>query len=314
MDYLLETKNLKKYYGRSSLIKAVDGVSLRIREGRSMGLIGESGSGKTTFGKLAAGLEKATSGTITFMGQEIQDLRETKLRDCRKNLQMVFQSSGSIFDPSYTVGENIREVLKNYVRLPREEYDRRITDIFHKVGLESELSNYYASQLSGGQCQRANIARALILHPKLVVCDEPVSSLDYSIRKQILNLLKEMQKEFGVTYLLITHDLSNVPYVCDEVAIMYQGKIVEQMSETKLMERNAIHPYTKLLFQSIPSADPRKRKIGLRTAEKELTGLRTAEGCNFQNRCNYCTEKCRNQEPLLREAAPGHWVACHLLS
>lgn len=312
MEILLETKDLKKYYGRGSLIKAVDGVSLEVCQGKSLGLIGESGSGKTTFGKLAAGLERATSGQIRFLDREIQNMRESQLRPYRKDLQMVFQSSNGVFDPSYTVGESIREVLNNYVKLSKSNSEERVVEALGKVGLDPELRNRYVNQLSGGQCQRANIARALVLHPKLVICDEPVSSLDYSIRKQILNLLREIQQEYGVTYLLITHDLSNIPYVCHQVAIMYQGKIVEKIDRTDAIEQEALHPYTKLLFQSIPATDPRRRKISLETGEKLFSTDSGAGGCNFQNRCSLCDQRCKDREPALTEVAPGHWVACHL--
>lgn len=319
VETLLSTKDLKKYYGkekagkngRDTLVKAVDGVSLNIVKGRSLALIGESGSGKTTFGKLVAGLGKSTSGTITFLGKELQGLRERELRPYRKELQMVFQSSSGVFDPGYTIGESICEVLKNYQKLSKAEYQDAVEEVLQKVGLEPSLKNRYVSQLSGGQCQRANIARALVLHPKLVICDEPVSSLDYSIRKQILNLLNDMSKEFGVTYLLITHDLSNVPYVCQAVAILYQGRVVEQMERTDAIEEMALHPYTKLLFQSIPATDPRNRKIGKGKIERVMAVSPTQKGCCYQNRCEYCTELCRQQEPSLQEVADGHLVACH---
>lgn len=312
MERLLETKHLRKYYERGNQIKAVDDVSLSICQGKSMGLIGESGSGKTTFGKLAAGLESVTSGTVTFMGQEIQNMKEREFRPYRKDLQMIFQSSGGVFDPSYTIGESIGEVLNNYKNLSKTETEEAIVEVLKKVGLEANFRNRYVNQLSGGQCQRANIARALVLHPRLVICDEPVSSLDYSIRKQILNLLKEIQEEFKVTYLLITHDLSNIPYVCDAVAIMYQGKIVEQMDFAKDIEKKAVHPYTRLLFQSIPAADPFKRKINADTGEKIYLDTLNREGCSFQNRCKECKKKCKEQAPVLQEISKGHWTACHL--
>lgn len=309
MSILLETKNLKRYYGKGE-VKAVDDITLQIKAGRSLALIGESGSGKTTFGKLIAGLETPTAGKIFFQGEEIQELSVKKMRRIRKDMQMVFQSSGGVFDPAYTIGESITEVLKNYEKLSVREYKKLVDNVLTRVGLGEEYGYRYARNLSGGQCQRANIARALVLRPKMVICDEPVSSLDYSIRKQILNLLKEMQKEFGITYLLITHDLSNVSYVCQEVAIMYAGQIVEMMDCTDDMKETALHPYSKLLFQSIPVQSPRDRKK-LDECRSQGIGMTFSVGCNFQSRCEKCTERCRREKPLLKEIAAGHKVACH---
>ena len=319
MEFLLETDHLKKYYGkesaskgsRNSIVKAVDGVSLKIEKGRSLALIGESGSGKTTFGKLVAGLEKPSEGTISFLGKEVQNLKERDFRPFRRELQMIFQSSNGVFDPTYTIGESIREVMQNYMPMSPAEYEDAIDEILEKVGLEPAMKHRYVSQLSGGQCQRANIARALVLRPKLVICDEPVSSLDFSIRKQILNLLNDMQEEFGLTYLLITHDLSNVPYVCKAVAIMYQGKVVEYIDRTDCIWQLAFHPYTKLLFQSIPATDPRKRKIGMNDTELHSSETAAVQGCCYQNRCSLCTKKCKIEEPELVLAGDEHWVACH---
>ncbi len=316
---LLETERVKKYYGkeragrnnRHCLVKAVDGVTLQIKQGKSMALIGESGSGKTTFGKMAAGLERVSSGRIFFQGKEIQELKERELRPMRKHMQMIFQSSSGVFDPCYTVGESIREVLKNFTDLSDAECDEKVEMILRKVGLDPSLAGRYAGQLSGGQCQRANIARALVLNPQLVVCDEPVSSLDFSIRKQILNLLNEMQEEMDVTYLLITHDLSNVPYICEHVAIMYRGCVVEQMESAASMEREALHPYTNMLFRSVPMKDPDKRKNIRReyTAAPEENSF--FEGCVYQKRCKYCMPVWMNSKPALKKIADGHMVACH---
>lgn len=312
METLLKTEHLKKYYGSKKVVRAVDDVSLEIREGSSLALIGESGSGKTTFGKVAANLEKATDGKVFFQGEEIQGLKMGAMRRHRKNMQMIFQSSNGVFDPGYTIGENIREILKNYEKLTGQEYEQRIEEALAQTGLDPELKNRYVSQLSGGQCQRANIARALILRPKLVICDEPVSSLDYSIRKQILNLLNDIQNRFSVTYLLITHDLSNVPYLCKEVAIMYMGTIVEYMDGTQDMREKAKHPYTLKLFDSIPASDPAKRTIGVQTAEAMSVSAFWSQGCPYQNRCAYCSELCKTQRPQLKEIQKGHKIACHL--
>ncbi|MDO4647811.1 MAG: ABC transporter ATP-binding protein [Eubacteriales bacterium] len=313
MGTLLKTEHLKKYYGSKTIVRAVDDVSLEIKEGASLALIGESGSGKTTFGKVAANLEKATDGKIFFQGEEITNLKTSQMRKHRKNMQMIFQSSGGVFDPSYTIGENIQEILKNYEKLSKTEYDERIEEALMQTGLDPSLKNRYVKQLSGGQCQRANIARALILKPKLVICDEPVSSLDYSIRKQILNLLNDIQHKYSVTYLLITHDLSNVPYLCKEVAIMYMGTIVEYMEDTTDMKERAQHPYTKKLFDSIPASDPLKRTVGQKKLEMVGVGVYADQGCPYQNRCPQCKQICKEARPELKEVAKGHKVACHLM-
>lgn len=317
MSVLLETKDLRRYYGKQRtgyregmLVKAVDGVSITIEEGKSLALIGESGSGKTTFGKLISGLEPPDSGKIIFQGREIQNLSGKEMRNVRRDMQIIFQSSSGVFDPKYTIGESITEVLKNFLKLPPQRYRNIVIEVLEKVGLDASYSERYVHNLSGGECQRANIARALALHPKLVICDEPVSSLDYSIRKQILNLLKNMQEEFGVTYLLITHDLSNVPYVCQQVAIMYQGMMVEYLSRTDCIEKMAKHPYTKLLFLSIPAKSPEERKLITDGKTQALTKS-FKEGCCFQNRCGQCTEKCRVQVPRLKKVGEGHYSACH---
>lgn len=312
MEPLLTTEHLKKYYGRKNVIKAVDDVSLTIHKGASLGLIGESGSGKTTFGKLVAGLEKATEGAFSFKGQAMENLTEKEFRPYRKNLQMVFQSSGGVFDPSYTIGDSIQEVLKNFEKLSKAEYQERIEDALASVGLDPMLKNRYVGQLSGGQCQRANIARALILRPELVICDEPVSSLDYSIRKQILNLLANLQDQYDMTYLLITHDLSNVPYLCNAVAIMYKGRIVEYLDRTDRIRESAVHPYTNRLFASIPATEPKLRTIGKRGFQSSLDEIQLKQGCPYQNLCPLCKAVCKEVIPELQEIEPGHKVACHL--
>lgn len=311
MELLLHTEHLKKYYGRSPVVGAVDDVSLDIWQGRSLALIGESGSGKTTFGKLAARLENPTEGRIVFMGREIQNLTESEFRQMRRHVQIIFQSSGGVFDPSYNIGDSIREVLQNFEKCSRAEAEDRIDEALEKAGLDPALKNRYARQLSGGQCQRANIARALVLRPKLVICDEPVSSLDYSIRKQMLNLLNEIQQKNDVTYLLITHDLSNVAYVCSTVAILYQGKVVEYLEETDRIGDRVCHPYSRQLFASIPAANPR-----LRTIEQEDEGeialpVSGQAGCPYADRCPECRAMCREEAPAMKEAGKGHMVACH---
>ena len=245
-------------------------------------------------------------------GQEMQDLSEKQFRPYRKNLQMVFQSSSGVFDPGYTIGENILEILKLHEKLQEGEYEERVKEALIQTGLDPDIRNRYVGQISGGQCQRANIARALVLRPELVICDEPVSSLDYSIRKQILHLLNELQEKYEMTYLLITHDLSNVPYLCKEVAIMYQGRVVEFIDHTDSLKETAVHPYTKDLFDSIPVKEPKMRRIG--SQEKKIFSDTIPEqGCPYQNRCRRCTNICREHIPELTEIETGHFAACHML-
>ncbi len=319
MEKLLVTENLKKCYTRKSKgvtkkIHALNDVSLTLYKGNSLALIGESGSGKSTFGKAVAMLDPPDSGTINFLGKDIQGLTEKAIRPLRKEMQMIFQSSGGVFDPTYTIGDSIKEVIKNYDNVSNAECNERVAEILQKSGLEPRFAKRHATELSGGQCQRANIARALVLKPKLVICDEPVASLDYSIRKQILNLLNRMQQEFQVTYILITHDLSNVPYVCQSIAIMFQGQIMEYLDGTSDLKKRAIHPYTKALFDSIPISAPSERKprtvaIGAKPIQEQAV----ENGCSFCNRCPYAKKECFESIPALRQIGKGHSVACHIL-
>ncbi|SFA89953.1 peptide/nickel transport system ATP-binding protein [Acetitomaculum ruminis DSM 5522] len=314
MKYLLKTENLKKYYGKKEVVKALDDVSLAIEEGKSLGLIGESGSGKSTLGRIISCLEKPTFGKISFMDQRIDNLSEKQFRSLRKDMQIIFQSSKGVFDPTYTIGDSIKEVLKNFEKLSEREYEERIDETLKSVGLDPDLKYRNVNQLSGGQCQRANIARALILRPKFVICDEPVSSLDYSIRKQILNLLNEIKEKYGITYLLITHDLSNVSYVCQAVAIMYKGKIVEYLDDTEKIGEKVIHPYSKILYASIPKANPHNRSIVYDKDNERVSELnQIIKGCSFWDRCEKCSEICKKNIPDLKEIYPGHKVACHLV-
>ena len=311
METLVRTESLTKHYGIRHIVRAVEDVSLHIERGRSLALIGESGSGKTTFARLISGLEKPTGGSIELFGKSMDGMSEKELRPMRRDLQIVFQSSGGVFDPGYTIGESIREVLANYEKLSASEYEERTIESLRRVGLDPSLRLRYVSQLSGGQCQRANIARALVLAPKLVICDEPVSSLDYSIRKQILELLREIQDRYGVTYLLITHDLSNVPYVCQAVAIMYQGHVVEYLDSTERIGERVTHPYSRLLYRSIPAADPRQRTIAEAgdTAADDMRQVET--GCPFRLRCPHARDICAREKPASVMTEPGHMVACH---
>lgn len=264
---LIKIENVSKQFhtNKFSLDKeqsfAVKNVSINIKQGCSLGLIGESGSGKTTLGRMICRLENVSDGDIYFRDKKITNLTLKQMLPYRKNIQMVFQNSTSIFDPSYTIGETLREILLNNKKVSKKECDERINEILNQVELKKEYKNRYPNQLSGGEKQRANIARALIINPEFVVCDEPVSSLDFSIRKQILDLLNKLKKEMGLTYLFISHDLSTVKYACDSIAIMYRGEIVEYIEHIDRLEEKIKHPYTKVLFNSVPSTDPLNKKI-----------------------------------------------------
>lgn len=311
MKPLLEIRNLTKFYSKNDKLPAVCDISLVINKNSSLALIGESGCGKTTLAKIIMGLEKPTKGDVVFNGSNIAKMKESQLRPLRRDVQMIFQYSKSVFNPSYTVGDSIREVLLAHEKLSHEECQRRLDEIFEVVKLPNSFQKKYVSQLSGGQCQRANIARSLILKPKLLICDEPVASLDYAIRHRVLELLQEIRQTTDVTYLLITHDLSNVKDLCQNVAIMYKGNIVELAKVETDLDRVVKHPYSIDLFKSIPCADPRKRSfINEPTREYEYTG-ETLEGCVYKNRCTKSEAICDHNKPLLRETEHKHFIACN---
>ena len=308
---LLEIRNLTKFYSKNDRMPAVCDISLVINQNKSLALIGESGCGKTTLAKLIMGLEKPTKGEIIFDEKDIAELKEGELRPLRKSIQMIFQYSKSVFNPSYTVGDSIREVLIAHEKLSHKECQKRLDEIFEIVKLPKSFQNKYVSQLSGGQCQRANIARSLILKPKLLICDEPVASLDYAIRHQILELLQEIRKTTDITYLLITHDLSNVKDLCQNVAIMYKGNVVELASVETDLEKIVKHPYSIDLFKSIPCADPRKRSfINEPVMEYEFTE-EALEGCIYKNRCTQREAICDCNRPILRETEYKNFIACN---
>jgi peptide/nickel transport system ATP-binding protein len=322
MEVLAETQNIRKSYEKQNLftkkreqVSAVNGVSLKIQRGCSVGLIGESGSGKSTLGRMMAGLETPTEGQALFRGRSISNISLRKMRPLRRNIQMIFQNSSSVFDTSYTIGESIAEVIENSEKVSKKECSEKIETILEQVGLDALYAQRYPKELSGGQRQRANIARALVLHPEFVVCDEPVSSLDYSLRKQILTLLNDLRNKFGLTYLFITHDLNCVPYVCDMMAIMYAGKIVEQIDLKKNTMQNALHPYTNLLLSCIPAKMPAERKKRMMESIIDTTVIPDSKHCcRFFPRCPFCTERCINEEPLLKEVTSGHLIACHIMA
>jgi oligopeptide transport system ATP-binding protein len=313
---LLQVIDLKKYYYKQRLfssekkpIRAVDGVSLAIRKGETLGLVGESGCGKTTIGKSVLRLIEPTSGQILFGDQDILQLNRASLRKLRPRMQFIFQDPYESLNPRMKVGEIVGEGLEVHHIARGKEKGQRVSDILGKVGLHPQDADRYPHEFSGGQRQRIGIARAISLHPDLIVADEPVSALDVSIQAQILNLLMDLRDQFGLTYLFISHDLRIVKHISDRIAVMYMGKIVEMAGGEELFRRS-LHPYTRLLLAAIPKLNLQKR-IDPAAVREESRPLSSEQGCSFQPRCPHSKERCKVEEPQLLDAGGGHWVACH---
>ena len=316
--YILEVNNLKEYFPISKslmkkntvYLKAVDGVSLRLREGQTIGIVGESGCGKTTLGRTILRLYEPTDGEIIFEGQHIEKLKGEALRKVRPNFQMIFQDPYSSLSPRMTVGEIVGEAVKVHKIVPESEYKDYIVDIMKKCGLQPHYFDRYPHEFSGGQRQRICIAKALALKPKLVICDEPVSALDVSIQAQIINLFKDLQETERLSYIFISHDLSVVEHISDEVGVMYLGNMVEYGSKREMFD-NPLHPYTKALFSAIPIPDP-ETKIRRIVLQGDIPSpANPPKGCKFHTRCNECMSACKLLEPEFRDAGGGHMVACH---
>ncbi len=315
---LLEARNIVKYFPikggvflkEIAAVKAVDGVSLTIDEGETVGLVGESGCGKTTFGRAILRLEEPTSGEIYFEGESILTYDKNKMQALREKMQIIFQDPFSSLNPRKTVAQIIGEPLLVHGMRSRKKRDERVLELLRVVGLRKEHMRRYPHQFSGGQRQRIGVARALALQPKLIVCDEAVSALDVSIQAQVINLLKDLQDEFGLTYLFISHDLSVVEHVSDRVAVMYLGKIVE-FAPSQALYKTPLHPYTQALLSAVPVPDP-SRKANARIILKGdvPSPIDPPPGCSFHPRCLFAKDICSNREPEFREVRNKHFVAC----
>ena len=312
MNTLLEIRNLKKYFKTpKGMLHAVDDISFSIETGKTLGIVGESGCGKSTLGRVIVQLLEATSGEIFFEEKEVTNLKGKKLKEFRKDMQMIFQDPFSSLNPRMTVEQAIEEPLRNYRDVisgqSREQY---IKSIMKTVGLAERLSNSYPHELDGGRRQRIGIARALALNPKFIVCDEPVSALDVSIQAQILNLMMDLQDEKGLTYMFITHDLSVVKHIADEIGVMYLGNLVEKCLSKDIFA-DPLHPYTQALLSAIPTINIDKMSERIALKGEITSPINPKPGCRFAPRCPYVEERCLTETPSLREVKKGHYVACH---
>ena len=319
-DELIRLENVKKYFQANKAlreenriyVKAVDGVSLSLRYGETFGLVGESGCGKSTLGQTILRLEDPTSGAIYYRGTDIARLSASEMRPYRREMQIIFQDPYSSLDPKMTVGAIIAEPLIVHKMGDAKQREERVAELLKLVGLRPEHAKRYPHEFSGGQRQRIGIARALAVNPKFIICDEAVSALDVSIQAQVLNLLRRLQQELGLTYLFIAHGLAVVKYISDRVGVMYLGKIVEVADSDEIYEK-PLHPYTQALIRAIPEPNP-----DIEQSEDLLTGdvpspIDPPSGCRFHTRCPFATERCSQEEPELRDVGNGHLCACHLM-
>ncbi|HIT25033.1 MAG TPA: ATP-binding cassette domain-containing protein [Candidatus Enterenecus avicola] len=321
-QYILQVNHLKKYFpikggmvGKTvGHVKAVDGVTFNLKRGTTMGLVGESGCGKTTTGRTILRLAgDKTDGQVLFNGKEVYDMSPKEMRAMRTKMQIIFQDPFSSLSPRLPVGEIIGEAVREHKLVSKAEYNDYIDKVMDNCGLQPFHKARYPHEFSGGQRQRICIARALALNPEFVVCDEPVSALDVSIQAQIINLLKDLQDQYKLTYLFISHDLSVVEHISDSVGVMYLGNLVEY-GETEDIFRNPLHPYTKALFSAIPVPDPNAKMNRIVLEGSIPSPANPPSGCKFHTRCPYATERCKVEAPVQREVEPGHYVVCHLFS
>lgn len=319
---LVEIRGLTKEFAagsstwsrRKNVVHAVSGVNLDIYEGETLALVGESGCSKSTLGRLILNLIEPTADTVTFDGKVMQELKQEEMRQLRKEMQLIFQDPYASLNPRWSIRDIVAEPLETHkVYKTAAETTERVKELVKKCGIRPEFINRYPHQFSGGQRQRVGIAHALALNPRLIVCDEPVSALDVSIQAQVLNLLADLQTEFKLTYLFISHDLSVVRYLSDRVCVMFLGKICE-IGNTKDVYEDPKHPYTRFLLEAVPKPDPTIRKEDKNMLIGEIPSpVNPPSGCRFHTRCPYASERCSQEEPLMREVAPGRMAACHLL-
>ncbi len=318
-DVILEVKDLKKYYpiksslftGPKNYVKAVDGVSFSIRRGTTMGLVGESGCGKTTIGRTILRLQEKSGGNVLFNGVDLHDLSKKELRALRPKMQIIFQDPYSSLSPRLPVGEIIGEAVRQHNIVPKNELNEYVDKIMASCGLQTFHADRYPHEFSGGQRQRICIARSLALNPEFVICDEPVSALDVSIQAQIINLLKDLQKEYHLTYLFISHDLSVVEHISDTIGVMYLGNMVEYGDKVDVF-KEPLHPYTKALFSAIPIPDPDAKMNRIILKGSIPSPANPPSGCKFHTRCEHCMEVCKTQNPEPIDVGNGHIVRCHL--
>ena len=317
--YLLQVNALKTYFPIKAgvfsrvkgYVKAVDGVSFNIKKGQTMGLVGESGCGKTTVGRTILKLTPHTDGEVYFDGQAIFDLTKKEIIPTRPKMQIIFQDPYSSLSPRLPVGEIIGEAVREHKLVPEDKYDDYITSIMNSCGLQAYHKDRYPHEFSGGQRQRICIARALALNPQFVVCDEPVSALDVSIQAQIINLLMDLQEKYGLTYLFISHDLSVVEHISDTIGVMYLGSLVETGSKKDIF-KDPLHPYTQALFSAIPVPDPDYKMKRIILEGSIPSPANPPSGCKFHTRCRHCFERCKKEDPKPKDVGNGHVVCCHL--
>ena len=316
-DQILDVRNIHmRFSSKGITVKAVTDVSFPVYEGETIGIVGESGCGKTTLGRCIVRAYEPSEGSVMYTtseGKLIDFLKIDKqtMKKVRKEIQMIFQDPYSSLDPRMTVFDIIKEpIIANYPKMPKAEIEKKVMDIAEKVGLNTSYLKRYPHAFSGGQRQRIGIARALVLNPRIIVCDEAVSALDVSIQAQVINLLHDLQKEFGLTYLFISHDLSVVEYISDKVGVMYLGKMVEFAPTKKLFE-HPMHPYTESLLSAVPVADPTVQMERIPLEGEIPNPANPPSGCYFHTRCRFCTEKCKAEAPAYVELEPEHFVACH---
>lgn len=313
---LVQVKNLKKYFntGHKEVVKALDNVSFDIYEGETVGLVGESGCGKTTCGRIILGLYDKTDGQVLYRGKDVHQMSRSEKYAFKKQAQIVFQDPYSSLDPRMTVADIIAEGIDiHHLAKDRKERLQKVYYYLNAVGLNESHASRFVHEFSGGQRQRIGIARALAVEPEFIMLDEPISALDVSIQAQVVNLLIKLQKEKGLTYLFVAHDLAMVKHISDRIVVMYLGTVVETASSEALYAK-PLHPYTQALISAIPIPDPElERKRAAETVQGEATVAGATEGCRFRTRCKFATERCAHEMPELREVEPGHFAACHNL-